>query len=262
MWGRISPTPHPWALSKTDFILFIASQMLSTLANSLETGHPTMKIAFLHTAQAHIETFEALVDDIAPETERTHHVAPELLASAQTDGLLSVTAQTTEILEQLSAADAVLCTCSTLGPLADRVAQTHPNIVRIDRPMMEAAIETGTQIMVAICLESTRDATLALLEDCAKENGGSASIELVLCDSAWPYFEAGDMANYSSEISKTIRQSIAANGTPDCIVLAQASMRVATDTLGDLGIPILSSPMLAAQKVLAVAISSSGSLKA
>ena len=115
-----------------------------------------MKIAFLHTAQVHIETFEALVDAIAPETVRTHHVAPELLASAQTDGLLSITAQTSEILEQLSTTGAVLCTCSTLGPLVDNFAQTHPNIVRIDRPMMEAAIETGTKIMVAICLESTR----------------------------------------------------------------------------------------------------------
>ena len=221
-----------------------------------------MKIAFLHTAQVHIETFEALVDAIAPETIQTHHVAPELLASAQTDGLLSITAQTTEILEQLSTTGAVLCTCSTLGPLVDSFAQTHPNIVRIDRPMMEAAIETGAKIMVAICLESTRNATLALLEDCSKKIGSSISTELVLCDTAWPHFEAGDMTNFSNEICKAIRQSIANNGTPDCIVLAQASMRVATNTLGDLGVPILSSPMLAIQKVLAVAASSSGNLKA
>ena len=58
-----------------------------------------MKFAFLHTAQVHIETFEALADAIAPKTVRNHHVAPELLASAQTDGLLSITAQTSEILE-------------------------------------------------------------------------------------------------------------------------------------------------------------------
>lgn len=102
-----------------------------------------MEIAFLHTAWVHIETFEALVDAVAPRTIRNHHVAPELLASAQTDGLLSITAQPSEILKQLSTTDAVLCTYSNLGPLVDSFAQTHPNIVRIDSPTMEAAMETG-----------------------------------------------------------------------------------------------------------------------
>jgi len=97
-----------------------------------------MEIAFLHTAWVHIETFEAFVDEIASKTVRNHHVAHELLASAQTDGLLSITAQTSEIIEQLSTTDAVLCTYSNLGPLVDSFAQTHPNIVRIDSPMMEA----------------------------------------------------------------------------------------------------------------------------
>ena len=97
-----------------------------------------MEIAFLHTAWVHIETFEAFVDAIASKTVRNHHVAHELLASAQTDGLLSITAQTSEIIEQLSTTDAVLCTYSNLGPLVDSFAQTHPNIVRIDSPMMEA----------------------------------------------------------------------------------------------------------------------------
>ena len=49
-----------------------------------------MNIAFLHTAQVHVETFEALVQELAPQCNRTHHVAPELLASAQTDGLMSI----------------------------------------------------------------------------------------------------------------------------------------------------------------------------
>ena len=115
--------------------------------------------------------------------------------------------------------------------------------------------------MVAICLESTPNATFALLEDCSRKIGSPISTELVLCDTAWPHFEAGDMTNFSNEICKVIRQSIANNGTPDCIVLAQTSMRVATNTLGDLGVPILSSQMLATPKVLAVAASPSGNLK-
>ena len=104
-----------------------------------------MNITFLHTAQVHVETFEALVQELAPppQSKRTHHVAPEWLALAQTDGLMSITAQTSEILEKLQTTDAVLCTCSTPGPLVDSFAQTKLNVVRIDRPLMEAAVKSG-----------------------------------------------------------------------------------------------------------------------
>ena len=61
-----------------------------------------MNIVFFHTAQVHVETFEALVQELAPpQCNRTRHVAPELLASAQTDGLMSISAQTYEIFEKL-----------------------------------------------------------------------------------------------------------------------------------------------------------------
>ena len=112
-----------------------------------------MEIAFLHTAWVHIETFEAFVDAIASKTVRNHHVAHELLASAQTDGLLSITAQTSEIIEQLSTTDAVLCTYSNLGPLVDSFAQTHPNIVRIDSPMMAAVMVAGRKLWPLFALK-------------------------------------------------------------------------------------------------------------
>ena len=212
-----------------------------------------MNIAFLHIAQVHVETFEALVQELAPQCKRTHHVAPELLASAQTDGLMSISAQTYEILEKLQTTDAVLCTCSTLGPLIDSFAQTNPKVVRIDRPLMEAAVKSGPKILVGICLESTRDATLALLNGCAKEAEDPTSLEVIMCDAAWPYFAAGDMKAFSAEIDRAIRQSIDQENTPDCIILAQAFMGVANDVLTKFGIRILSSPMLALQRLLTVA---------
>ena len=107
--------------------------------------------------------------------------------------------------------------------------------------------------MVAIFLESTRDVTLALLNDCAKENEPPTSIEVIICDAAWHYFEAGDMAAFSAEIDRAIRQTIDQKNTPDCIVLAHASMSVVIDALTNLGMPILSSPMLAMQRLLTVA---------
>jgi hypothetical protein len=187
------------------------------------------------------------------QCNRTRHVAPELLASAQTDGLMSISAQTYEILEKLQTTDAVLYTCSALGPLVDSFAQTNPKVVRIDRPLMEAAVKSGPKILVGICLESTCDATLALLNDYANEAEVPTAIEVINCDAAWPCFEACDMKAFSAEIDRAIRQSIDQENTLNCIVLAQASMGVVNHVLTVLGIPTLSSPMLALQRLLTVA---------
>lgn len=220
-----------------------------------------MKISFLHTAQVHVETFETLLKAVNPDVDCDHHVAPDLLARAQTDGLEQVAAETTQRLVDLSKADAVLCTCSTLGALVDRIAQKHPNVTRVDRPLMEAACKLGPNPMVAICLESTRDATLSLLQDCAAQSGTKITPNLVLCDTAWKFFEMGDTGGFSETIAKTIGNAIAQSEKPDCIVLAQASMRVATATLSDLGIPILSSPQLAIERVLNIASTASSASK-
>lgn len=215
-----------------------------------------MKIAFLHTAQVHVATFNTLVDALLQNVECEHHVAPDLLERAQVDGLAAVAHETMALLTELAQADAVLCSCSTLGPLADTIAETHPNVIRVDRPLMEAAAKAGPYVMVAVCLQSTRDATLELLQSCASQIGEIITPRLVLCDAAWPFFEQGDTAGFATKIADTINEAIAQHGKPDCIVLAQASMRVAAVELSDLGIPVLSSPSLATRRLLDVATAS------
>jgi hypothetical protein len=97
---------------------------------------------------------------------------------------------------------------------------------------------------VAICLESTRAPTLALLEQCAVKLNKKISVEVHLCDTAWPFFEAGDIDGYADNISQSIKVRIGELGGSDCIVLAQASMRVAAAPLEDVGVPILTSPLI------------------
>jgi hypothetical protein len=167
--------------------------------------------------------------------------------------LTGITAQTLEILEKLQTTDAVFCTYSRLGPLINNFAQINPNVVHIDRPLMEVAVKSGPKILVAICLESTREATLALLNDRAKETEDPTSIEVIMCEAAWPYFDAGDMTAFSAEIDRAICEAIDQENTPGCIALAQASLGVATDVLTDIGMPILSSAMLAMQRLLTAA---------
>ena len=205
------------------------------------------RIALIHTSDVHVATFDEIFERLGPDVQVTHDVAEHLLDNARTDGLDSVRLETLNRLQALSGADAVLCTCSTLGPLADSAG-----VIRIDRPLMQAACGYGANVRVALCLESTRPATLALLADTAQDMDVTITPQLSICASAWPHFEAGDMDAFAHAVADQIKADVAANGA-DCIVLAQASMRVAEPLLQDLGVAVISSPELAVQAAITAA---------
>lgn len=204
-----------------------------------------MHIACLHTSAVHIDTFTELFNAAALEAELTHVVREDLLADAQKNAAESVRAATVAAMQELHAADAILCSCSTLGPLVDAMASEK--VVRIDRPVMVAAASYGPRPLLALCLESTREASLAVL----MEAGGTQMQPTVhICDGAWPFFEAGDMDGFANAIAASLAPVAPGH---DCIVLGQASMRVAEPALATLGLPVLSSPALAVQAAIEVA---------
>lgn len=212
-----------------------------------------MQIALLHTAALHETTFDRIFTDLDPSVTLHHVTRPDLLDRARIHGVDAVRAETRALLDDLSHADAVLCTCSTLGPLADEAAQSAPHILRIDRPLMERACATGPRPLVAFCLDSTRAATFDLLADCARAANAACTPIPVLCDDAWAHFETGDLAAYAQAITRAITTTAETGTRPDCIVLAQASMGVATPLLGPLGLPVYTSPPLAAARCLSIA---------
>jgi hypothetical protein len=213
----------------------------------------SMHIAFLHTAEVHVATFDQIFQDLGASARLDHHVNASLLDKARRDGTAAVHTEVCALLEDLSDADAVLCTCSTLGPLADIAAKSAKNIIRIDRPLMEQACADGSKVLIALCLESTRDPTLDLLNDCAAHAGKHIEPVVVTCSDAWAFFEAGDNEAYAAAISEAIKSRLAEEIDVESIVLAQASMRVAEIRLADTGIPVRSSPVLAARRCLDVA---------
>lgn len=211
-----------------------------------------MKIAFLHTAEQHVQTFADLMQEY--DVELIQIVKPQLLARAQQFGLENVRAETLEILQELSNADVVVCTCSTLGSIADEFAKIAPHVLRIDRPLMQAALNYAPNIALVICLDSTRQSTLDLLDNCAQQAGVKINPQLILCSAAWQHFEAGDQEKFAQSIADQVKSEMSVNTS--CIILAQASMRVAEPLLENLGMPILSSPKLAIAAAVAATTSS------
>jgi hypothetical protein len=209
------------------------------------------QVGFLHTAQVHVSTFEGLVRDIDDSTACLHSVEPDLLDQVRRSGpTVEVEEATLVALEQLAVdgAGVIVCTCSTLGPIAETVGARLPvRVLRVDRPMARAAVQAGSRIAVISALESTLEPTRALLDDEARRAGVSATIIDVPVPEAWVAFESGDSAGYLRQVADAARSI--ADGV-DVVVLAQASMMGAMVTLADLRTAVLASPLLAVEHVL------------
>ncbi|MEM1045681.1 MAG: aspartate/glutamate racemase family protein [Pseudomonadota bacterium] len=216
----------------------------------LPTIMPT--IALLHTSAVHEPTFRKLIEDRSPDVHQRHTVRGDWLDAARSGGLTEDLRQTVHdfLLAEKGRADAVLCTCSTLGPLVDSVPGDGVPVIRIDRPMMAAAVATGGPVLIAYCLESTREPTLALFDDVVASAGGSCAVNTVFCDGTWTHFESGAIDAFAKAIASSVRKTAEDLGPLSAIVLAQASMAPAAGHLADLGIPVLSSPAPAVEAAL------------
>ncbi|MEV6026854.1 aspartate/glutamate racemase family protein [Streptomyces sp. NPDC052036] len=193
-------------------------------------------LALLHTSPVHIPVFEALRDASHPGMELTHLVAGELLDSARVHGPEAVADGVRELLGRAVAAGAraVLCTCSTIGGVAERADVGVP-VLRVDRPMAAAAVAAGTRIVVLAALASTLEPTVALIRD--EAGGRPVRVRSVVVEGAWERFEAGDSSGYV----RAVALAVEAVTDADAIVLAQASMAPAR-LMARTDVPVLASP--------------------
>src|SRR6266508_856106 len=209
-------------------------------------------LAFLHTAESHVAAFDLLVAAAGAPVAVRHVVRETLLHEARAEGITpQLERRVGEILLGMfdDGADLVVCTCSTIGGCAERAGRQHGrSVVRVDRAMAERAVELGSRILIAATLGNTLSPTRELLHEIAAAAGKAIEIHELLCDSAWPKFEAGDHAGYEQEIADRLT---AAADDVDMIVLAQASMASAAERCADVRAPILSSPRLAVEAALA-----------
>ncbi|MFM9923599.1 Asp/Glu/hydantoin racemase [Variovorax sp. H27-G14] len=210
-------------------------------------------LAFVHTAQVHVPTFERLVQEMAPGLRVRHVVHEALLADARVLGLddAALVARVHQAMHDAASSGArvVVCTCSTIGAIAERTATGDAfEALRIDRAMADRAVRTGPRVLIVAAVESTLAPTTALILSAAQNAGVEVQPRQLLIEQAWPHFQRGDTAGYIETLAQGIRAkaSVAgvasATGAADVIVLAQASMAPVADALTDLGIEVLSSP--------------------
>ncbi|MFI0235905.1 aspartate/glutamate racemase family protein [Streptomyces sp. NPDC016845] len=203
-----------------------------------------MILALLHTSPAHIPVFDALRDAAHPGLVLRHVVREDLLVRAGESGPESVADDVLSLLRGAArdGAHAVLCTCSSIGAVAEESAPALGGVpvLRVDRPMAARAVATGDRITVVATVRSTFGPTVALVEEEAVRAGRAVDMRTLYVDGAWERFLAGDRDGYLERVAAAIDTVT----DTDVVVLAQASMADAADRARVTGLPVLSSPRL------------------
>ena len=177
-------------------------------------------IACLHTAAGNIAVFDAACP---PGATLTHTLREDLLKDAEAAGGLTeaIAARTAAALEALATpgVDAVLLTCSTVGPGAALARAAIP-VLRVDAALAETATRGGGKVVVLCAVETTVEPTRAIFAEAAARSGAIVDVRLV--PGAWAAFRGGDPARYHAIIAEAADAAFAEGAAE--VALAQASM--------------------------------------
>jgi Asp/Glu/hydantoin racemase len=203
----------------------------------------------IHTSPTLTPLFGALCAEFMPETTVFHMVDESLIKDTIREGRLQrlTMRRLLSMIESAenAGADAVLVTCSSIGPGVEFGQQLFDiPVIRVDEAMAEAAVRMGRRIGVMATLRTTLEPTIALLREKADEAGIEIEIVESLCDGAFDAVLAGDSITHDRILSQALRNEM--KGV-DVVILAQASMARVVKTMpeGSLAMPVLSSPKMA-----------------
>ncbi|MCY4527963.1 MAG: aspartate/glutamate racemase family protein [Chloroflexi bacterium] len=214
------------------------------------------KVGMVHTVEKLIPMWDELAEEMMPGTEIIHLVDEGLLKEIVAGGEL--TEERASRLTSLAAAaeasgaDAVMLTCSTIGPAVDTAKDSiRVPFLKVDEAMADRAVQLGQHIGVIATLHTTLTPTSDLVRSRAAAQGREVLVETVLCRGAFEALGAGDTDTHDSIVIENLKELM---GRVDVVVLAQATMARVADLISDdeKVVPILSSPRLGVERLRSV----------
>lgn len=190
-----------------------------------------MRIACLHTAESNVAVFDSAAKALGIGLNiLQHEVRADLLAAAERSGGLTAgisNATQQALLSLAHHADAVVLTCSTLGPSIEGLAKNaSPTIMRADEALARAAVHAvhagtvGRKIVVLCAVETTVDPTSRLFMHAAERS--KALVEIRLVSGAWALFKSGDFRGYLAAVAEAVDRAYLDGAS--VVALGQASM--------------------------------------
>ncbi len=221
----------------------------------MSTADQPRRLTLVHTVGSLEPVFADLSRELLPGVETRDVVDEELLEEAIAAGHVpDATAQRLRGHVERAVedgADLVLVTCSSMGPVVDRLRAEGLPVLRVDEAMADAALAAGSRIGVIATLATTLEPTAELVRTRARARGGAeGSVEIVthLVDRAFRALKSGDLERHDALVRDGLRELLP---RVDAIVLAQASMARVAAQLSEAetgGTPILASPRLGIER--------------
>lgn len=209
------------------------------------TKPPARRFAFIHTVTGLPAPFAALAEELLPDAEVHHVVDESLLTETIRHGLVPATVRrlTSYVVGAAEVGvDAVLVTCSSVGPAVETVRRlVDIPVLRVDEPMAAEAVRLGGRIGVLATLDSTLTPTASLVRRAAEDAGRDVTVLTERCAGAFEALQNGDRDAHDRRVGAA---ASAMAEQVDVLVLAQASMARVLEALepGRLGTAVLSSP--------------------
>lgn len=206
-------------------------------------------LGLVHTSATLVPVFAQLCKEKLPHVDTFNIADDSLIKDVIARGEL--TARTARrVIEHIGSAEAagadyILVTCSSIGAAVETAAGlTSVPVLRVDQPMADLAVKTGSRIGVIATLPTTLGPTANLIERRAAAAGVGITLTSRLCEGAFEALMSGNPARHDELVSRALKELVA---NVDVVVLAQASMARVVDTLApdERRIPILASPPLA-----------------
>ncbi|MDH7500113.1 MAG: aspartate/glutamate racemase family protein [candidate division NC10 bacterium] len=210
------------------------------------------KLTLIHTVPGLVSLFGDLCKEIMPQVAVYHLVEESLLKNLLQIGEITAYTNRRVVETILSAedggADAVLVTCSSIGPcvpLARPLCRVP--VLRIDDAMAEQAVQQAKRIGVAATAKTTLRPTADLIEEKARQAKKEVSVQSSLYEEAFSALMAGDTARHDSIVLEGLKAQERQGA--EVLVLAQASMaRLASPAAKEVRVPVLTSPRLAVER--------------
>jgi Asp/Glu/hydantoin racemase len=203
-------------------------------------------LGLIHTSATLVPVFQQLCNLLLPGIQVFNIVDDSLIKDVIAKGEL--TAHTARRVvdyvgsAESAGADFILVTCSSIGAAVEAAAElTSVPVLRVDQPMADLAVQSGTKIGVIATLPTTLAPTSDLVKRRAAKAGKEVEVISRLCEGAFESLMSGDAARHDAMVAEALKEL---SSQVDVILLAQASMARVVDTLSeaDKKVPIIASP--------------------
>jgi Asp/Glu/hydantoin racemase len=203
-------------------------------------------LGLIHTSATLIPVFQELCKQYLPGVSTFNIVDDSLVKNIRERGELTpaIKKRVADYVASAedSGADYILVTCSSIGAAVEEAAaNAKVPVLRVDQPMADMAVETGSRIGVVATLQTTLGPTADLVRRRAALAGKEIELTSKLCEGAFEALMSCDAATHDALVADALRDL---SKHVDVILLAQASMARVVDTLSaaDKIVPIVASP--------------------